>query len=198
MPIKASKLYRMNRWLKLTLLLAFVISSLTPLFRLQTSERSMIEEGIDYIHDKWSSDKWGIITDAADKVKSTLFNEDEPASITDGDYNWYLISHGMGYGINTIGATEKFFHDVNFRIYNKVTTLAVGILFLLIIQLLFLFVSKLRMYLPFISLCQLLLGIFMFGYSLDDETTVIYLPGLLVFIGIHLAVLYFLRIKEVN
>ena len=188
---------RMNHWLKLSLIIAFLTASMTPLFRLQITDQSLIEEGIDYLQEKWFSDKWEIISDAAEKVKSSLFNENQPEPVSDGDYYWYMLTYGLGYGINAIGATDKFLHDVTFSVYNEVTLLGVGIFFLILIQFLLLFIRRFRLYLPFVSLCQILLAVLLFGFTLQDESTVIYLPGLLIFILIHALLIYVLRDKEV-
>lgn len=181
---------------KYIILAVIAFTSLLPFYRQTTSDFAMIEQGADYLGEKWLNDTWDIFSDAAKKVKEQLFKEDEPVPLTTSEKMWHFISYGFGYGLNSIGSTEKLIKDYSYNIYEPNAIIGTSILVIIFIQIIFTLFKSMRKYIPILSITNILLAILLFGFVLDIQTADMVITGWALFVISHICIVVYLSLEK--
>ena len=178
-----------SKWLRFLLAGGVVFCAFIPLMRQTTSDFAQLEGHADYLSDKLKNDTWSLFSDAVEKVKDRLYKEDDPPPLSQWERTKYLLLNGFGYGINTIGATDKTFRNATFKIYHIPMVTASGLLLILIFQFAMLLFGKTVKYLAFLALIAILLLLLVVGFGVQDSEVSLYLIGWLGLLSIQLFIM---------
>lgn len=175
-----------------TLFLYFILTiacSLTPLYRQDTSDFVIFEDRIEALTNEWMKDTWGKVNSFADFLKEKLLDQDDVQSISEFEKNKRLITYGFGFGYNAIGSAEKSYQFIRFKTFQPATLFAGVLALIVVLQLLLLFVPKIRFLLPFSALLFIISLILFMGYSAEDPSIKIVYLGAVITLIIQLFVM---------
>ncbi len=117
---------------------------LLPLFRLAPSDFDHIEKSAASLYEKWLKDKWSLVQESLDKI-GTIFTEEEPIQKVNPVKQFFFF--GFGYGVNTLGATDKNSKTIPMGYYHFSSILASIMGVLCMVQLILLFINSSFFYL---------------------------------------------------
>lgn len=175
-------------------LMLTIVCSLLPLYRQDTNDFVIFEDRIEALTNEWMKDTWGKVNSFADFLKEKLLDQDDVQSISEFEKNKRLITYGFGFGYNAIGSAEKSYQFIRFKTFQPATLFAGLLALIVVLQLLLLFVPRIRFLLPFSALLYIISLILFLGYSAEDPSIKTVYFGAITALIIQL----FVMLKKVN
>ncbi len=196
MLLRTKSIMRKTSFIILTSFLVLFNTTL-PLFRSTPSDWRQLEDGVDFVVERWMNNKWNIISDKWNQLFKDVQSVEQQKTFCERAID--QLSFGYGFGTSTFGVALLFtgLNDWGSSFY---LPFFIGfVLFCMtFIQVFCICIKKLQVVVPFVSLLAILCYLFLLGNLVENPHYELVNWGWIWIILFQLFLIYFFSFDKVS